>query len=192
MNKLLNQLIMEIQQTPQNALSHSVVKAIINAPIEKVNIADWLLKLPDEEYQRCSTQHIGAGISSTYDSQPMSINVETIGDALMVQHYVAIVHDAHYCCMLSKSDAITKNGRTKVQVKWELSVKAIDDNTCEYTNEIHATATPEFFEFMKTHDIKLENAQASRQLASDTHNHEETPLFAKSIEKKALTGTYGI
>lgn len=183
---------MEIQQTPENVLSHSVVTAIINAPIEKVNIADWLLNLPDEEYQRCSTQHIGAGISSTYDGLPVSINVETIGDALMVQHYVAVVHQPDYCRMLSISDAITKNGRTKVQVLWELRAKAVDANTCEYINEIHATATPQFLEFMKEHGITLEQAHALRQLASDIHNHEETPLFAKSIEKKALTGQYGI
>ncbi|GAA3926278.1 hypothetical protein GO495_04550 [Chitinophaga oryziterrae] len=183
---------MEIVQTPENALSHSVVTAIINAPIEKIDIADWLLHLPDAEYQRCSTQHIGAGITTTYDGQPMSINVETIGDALMVQHYVAVVHRADYCRMLSVSDSITKNGRTKVQVLWELSVRKIDDNTCEYKNEIHATATDEFFEFMKAHELTLEKAAAARQAASDSHNHEETPLFAKSIEKKALTGTYGI
>lgn len=181
---------MEILQTPENALSHSVVTAVINAPVEKVNIADWLLHLPDAEYQRCSTQHIGAGITTTYDGQPVSINVETIGDALMVQHYVATVHRADYCRMLSVSDSITKNGRTKVQVLWELKVTRIDDKTCLYTNEIHATATPELFAYLKEHGVSLADAAAARQAASDTHNHEETPLFAKSIENKALTGKY--
>jgi hypothetical protein len=94
-----------IQQTPENTLSVSTVKATINAPIEKVDIAEWLLNLPDEEYQSCWTKHIGAGISSTYDGQSMSINVETIGDALMIQHYVAVIHRADYCCMSSVSDA---------------------------------------------------------------------------------------
>lgn len=181
---------MEITQTKENALSHSTVTAIINAPIEKVNIADWLLNLPDAEYQRCSTQHIGAGITSTYDGQPMSINVETIGDALMVQHYVATVYRPDYCRMLSISDSITQNGRTKVQVLWELKATKIDENTCLYTNEIHATATPEMFAYLKEHNVDLAGAAASRQAASDAHNHEETPNFAKSIENKALTGKY--
>ncbi|WP_223598705.1 hypothetical protein [Chryseobacterium sp. GVT01B] len=181
---------MEIVQIPENALSHSSVSVIINAPIEKVNIADWLLNLPDAEYQRCSTQHIGAAISTTFDGKPVSLNVETIGDALMVQHYVADVHRPDYCRMLSTSDSITKNGRTKVQVLWELKVTKIDENTCLYTNEIHATATPEMFEYLKEHGINLTDAAASRQAASDTHNHEETPNFAKSIENKALTGQY--
>ncbi|MCD0488074.1 hypothetical protein LPB86_07525 [Pedobacter sp. MC2016-14] len=183
---------MEIQQTPKNALSHSTVKSIINAPIEKVNIADWLFNLPDAEYQKCSPAHIAAGFTRTLDGEPMSINVETIGSALIIQHYVATEYRADYCRMLSISDSITANGRSKVQVLWELKATRIDDNTCEYTNEIHATATPEFFEFIKLHNISLAQAAYDRQVASDAHNQEETPLFAKSIEKKALTGEYGI
>lgn len=181
---------MEIQQTSKNALSHSLVKAVIKAPIEKVNIADWLLNLPDAEYQRCSVNHIAAGATTTYEGQPMSINVEMIGEALVVQHYVATEYRADYCRMLSLSDVISKNGRSKVQVLWELKVTAIDDNSCEYTNEIHATATPEFLDFIRENGISLAQAAAARQAASDVHNHEETPLFAKSIEHKALTGFY--
>lgn len=180
----------EIKQTPSNALSASIVKAVINAPIEKVNIADWLLHLPDAEYQKCSTHHIAAGTTTTYDGQPMSINVETIGDALIIQHYVAVEARPDYCCMLSISDALTQNGRSKVQVKWELRATKIDENTCEYSNEIHATATENFMDFIKEHGITLAQAAAARQKASDEHNHEETPLFAKSIEHKALTGKY--
>lgn len=181
---------MEIIQTAANALSHSAVSAIIKAPIEKVNIADWLLNLPDAEYQRCSTQHIGAGITTSYTGEPMSINVETIGDALMVQHYVAMVHRPDYCRMLSVSDSITKNGRTKVQVLWELKATKIDDKTTLYTNEIHATATPEMMTYLQEHGLTLDGAAAARQAASDAHNREETPNFAKSIENKALTGKY--
>src|SRR5262249_32893854 len=36
--------------------------ATIHAPIERVDIADWLLHLPDAEYQRCAPpDHIAAG-----------------------------------------------------------------------------------------------------------------------------------
>lgn len=183
---------MKIKQTPENALSQSTVKAIINAPIEKVDIAGWLFNLPDAEYQACSTAHIAAGFTRTLDGQPMSINVETIGTALIVQHYVATEYRPDYCRMLSVSDAITASGRSKVQVLWELKATRLDEHTCEYTNEIHATATPEFLEYLKAHNLTLAQAAHDRQVASEAHNHEETPLFAKSIEKKALTGTYGI
>jgi hypothetical protein len=37
----------------------------------------------------------------------MSINVETIGEALMVQHFVAEVREPRFCRLISISDAIT-------------------------------------------------------------------------------------
>ncbi|WP_263357246.1 hypothetical protein [Acidicapsa ligni] len=168
-----------------NTLSLSTVTAIIHAPIEKVNIADWVLHLPDAEYQRCSTAHIAAGSTTTEDGRPMSINVETIGDAFVVQHYVAEVHEPHYCRMLSISDSISPAGRTKLQVVWELSAKKIDDNTCEYTNHIHSTAIDQTLEFLKAHNVTIEAASAARQKASHAHNVEETPKFARSIEELA-------
>lgn len=89
-----------------------------------------MLHLPDAEYQRCSTAHIAAGNTTTDDGRPMSINVETIGNALVIQHYVAEVHTPQLCLMVSLSDFITPNGRTKVRVVWELSVTPIDAQSC--------------------------------------------------------------
>ncbi|HVU99590.1 MAG TPA: hypothetical protein VHE34_30420 [Puia sp.] len=183
---------MEIKQTKENALSASTVSAIINAPFERINIADWLLNLPDAEYQRCSVHHIAAGNTTTYDGEPMSINVETIGDALVVQHYVATEHRPDYCRMLSLSDTLTASGRSRVQVLWELKVEPIDEKTTRYTNTIHATATPEFLNFIAAHGISIAQAAKARQEASDAHNREETPNFAKSIENKALFGKYNL
>jgi hypothetical protein len=48
--------------------------AAIHAPVERVDIADWLLHLPDAEYQRCAPpDHIAAGTTTTDDGRPMSI-----------------------------------------------------------------------------------------------------------------------
>ena len=172
--------------TSDRRLSNSTVSAIMHVPLEKVNIANWLLTLPDAEYRRCSHAHIAAGTSTTDDGRTMSINVETIGDALIVQHYVAEVKEPTLCRMVSISDAINKNGRTKVKVEWTLSARKIDDRTTEYTNHIFASATDEFIAFIQEHDIALEQAAAARQAASDAHNREETPNFAASIEWHAL------
>src|SRR6202451_1193440 len=125
--------------TSDRRLSNSTVSAIMHVPLERVNIADWLLTLPDTEYQRCSHAHIAAGTSTTDAGRTMSINVETIGDALIVQHYVAEVKEAALCRMVSISDAISKNGRTKVRVEWTLSARKIDDQTTEYTNHIRGS-----------------------------------------------------
>ncbi|TDT94139.1 acyl dehydratase [Streptomyces sp. 846.5] len=56
----------------------------------------------------------------------MSINVEMIGTALMIQHYVGEITEPHHCRMVSVSDVFTPAGRSKVQVTWDLSVRPID------------------------------------------------------------------
>jgi hypothetical protein len=39
-----------------------------------------------------------------------------------------------HCRVLSTSDVLTPSGWTKIKVIWELSVKAIDNQSCELTN----------------------------------------------------------
>src|SRR5262245_10475394 len=100
--------------------------ATIHAPVERVDIADWLLHLPDAEYRRCAPpDHIAAGTTTTDDGRPMSINVEMIGGSLMVQHYVAEVHEPHHCRMVSLSDVQAQGGWTKICVISYLSVRAV-------------------------------------------------------------------
>lgn len=167
-------------------LSLSTVTATIHAPIDRVDIGDWLFHLADAEYQRCSQAHIAAGTTTSDDGRPMSINVETIGDAIVVQHYVAEVRGPLFCRMVSISDSISPVGRTQLQVIWELSAKTIDDANCEFTNHIHSSAIEQTLAFLQAHGISLEQAHAARQKASHAHNQEETPKFAKSIERWAL------
>ena len=83
--------------TSDRTLSLSTVTHIINAPLEKVDIADWLFNLSDYKYQRCSHAHIAAGTTTSDYGRPMKINVETIGYALMVQHFIAEIRESHLC-----------------------------------------------------------------------------------------------
>ncbi|WP_024510370.1 hypothetical protein [Bradyrhizobium sp. ARR65] len=169
-------------------LSSSAFSHVIDIPIEQVDIADWLFNLPEAEYQRCCPpDHISAGATWTDNGKPMSINVEMIGQTLMVQHYVGEIAEKHHCRMVSISDAFTPNGRTRVQVIWDLSVTEIDDKICEYTNSVVAHPTKEFLEFIKQHNIRFEDAATARQRDGGDHNRRETPLFAESIKRRALT-----
>jgi hypothetical protein len=56
----------------------------------------------------------------------------------------------------------------------------------QYSNHIHGSAIDESMAFFEKHGISIEKAREARQIASDTHNKEETPNFAKSLERKAL------
>jgi hypothetical protein len=112
-------------------LSSSAYSHVIAVPQARIDIADWLFNLAEAEYQRCCPpDHISCGSTFTDDGTRMSINVEMIGQTLMIQHYVAETATAHLCRMISTSDAFTPNGRTRVQIIWTLSVKPVDDTHC--------------------------------------------------------------
>jgi hypothetical protein len=176
----------------EKELSNSAYSHVIQAPIEKVDIAGWLFTLPEAEYCRCCPpDHISCAATTTDDGKKMSINVEMIGKTLMIQHYVAETATASLCPMVSTSDAFTPNGRTRVQVIWTLSVKRIDDKSCIYTNYVVAHPTSEFMDFIAKHNIRFEDAAAQRQHDGSDHNRRETPLFAASIERMGLGDAFG-
>ncbi|WP_331373458.1 hypothetical protein [Sinorhizobium chiapasense] len=164
----------------------SSFSAIINAPFEKIDIPQWCFTLPEHEYRRCSPAHIAAGFTTAPDGKRMSINVETIGGSLMVQHYVETLAEKHHLILESVSDIFTPTGRTTIHVLWELSAKRIDDRTCEFTNHVRSRATEEFKAFLDRQGIPFEVFRAQRQPMSIAHNQGETPLFAASIERAAL------
>ncbi len=167
-------------------ITESTSTAIIEAPVEFVDIADWVFTLPDAEYQRCSPAHIAAGFTTSDDGRRMSLNVETIGGNLMVQHYVEDIGEPHHVRLLSTSDVIGPGGRTKSGVVWELSVKALDSSKCELTNHVIGKTTPEYWDHLGKSGIPFEVARKAQDVSSSAHNAQETPLFAKSMERAAL------
>ena len=165
----------------------SRVSAIINAPIEKIDLPSWAFNLPDHEYQGCSPAHVAAGFTVTPDGRRMSINVEVIGGTLMVQHYVETLGRKDHLVLESVSDLFTPGGRTTIHVLWELSVKAIDDQHCEFTNRVRSQATEEFKNLLDRQGVPFDVFRTQRQPMSIAHNRGETPLFAASIERAALS-----
>ena len=169
-----------------NTLVKSSFSATIHTPIEHVDIPSWCFGLSESEYQSCSPAHVSAGVTTTPDGRRMSINVEVLGGSPMVQHYVEEIAEPDHLRLVSSSDIFTPTGRIKVGVIWDLSVKKIDGNTCEFTNEVHSSFTPELLESLAKQGIPREVFQAARKPISEAHNRQETPLYAKSIERHAL------
>jgi hypothetical protein len=167
-------------------ITESSRTAVVKVPIEFVDISTWLFSLPDAEYQRCSPAHIAAAATATDDGRRMSINVETIGGGLMVQHYVEDIGKKDHCRVLSTSDVLTPTGWAKIKVIWELSVKAIDKESCELTNHVIGSSTPEFLHYLAKSGTPFESAKQSLDVSAPAHNAQETPFFAASIEKQAL------
>ena len=169
-----------------NTLVESSFSAIINAPVETIDIPAWCFSLSEAEYQACSPAHCSAGVTTAPDGRRMSINVEILGGSPMVQHYVEEISSRDHLRLVSSSDVFTPTGRIKVGVIWDLSVKKIDDESCEFANTVHSTSTPELMEFLAKQGIPWEVFKIARKPISEAHNRQETPLFAKSIERHAL------
>ncbi|MBW8786605.1 hypothetical protein HFO94_28990 [Rhizobium leguminosarum] len=170
----------------ENQIVDSSFSAIINAPIEKIDIPQWCFALSEKDYQGCSPAHITAGFTTTPDGRRMSINVETIGGSLMVQHYVETLGERDHLILDSDSDVFTPSGRTTIHVTWELSAKRLDDAKCEFTNRVRSYATDEMLAFLDRQGIPFDIFRTQRQPMSIAHNKGETPLFAASIERAAL------
>jgi hypothetical protein len=168
-------------------ISNSICSSVINAPVEKVDLASWVFKLSEAEYRRCCPpDHISCGTTSTDEGNPMLLNVEMIGHALMVQRYAVETATPTLCKLVSLSEAFTPNGRTRVQVVWTLNTKRIDENTCELVNSMTVHPTAEFMDFIAQHKIKFKDAAGARQHVEGEHHRRETPLMAASIERMAL------
>jgi hypothetical protein len=169
-------------------LLRSNAKAVIHAPVEKIDIPEWLFALTDEEYQQCSTAHIAGGATRTPDGiKRISINVETVGPGLMVQHWTEDIAEKQRCRLVSMSDMFAQQERVKVQLTWETTVKPLSESTCEFTDSISMFETDEYLAFVEKSGASPEQVKDTIQRAIDAHNAEETPNFAKSIERKVLS-----
>ena len=116
----------------------------------------------------------------------MSINVETIGGGLMVQHYVEDISKKDHCRVLSTSDVLTPSGWTKIKVIWELSVKAIDKDSCELTNRVMGSSTPEFLHYSAKSGIPFESAKQSLDVSAPAHNAQRHPSSPRVSKRRRL------
>ena len=160
--------------------------AIINAPLEKIDIPAWCFSLPTAEYQGCSPAHVAAGSTTSPDGRRMSINVEVIGGTPMVQNYVETLAENHHLVLESVSDLFTPAGRTTIHVMWEMSVRPLDGGRCEFTNRVRTRPTEAFAAYLDRQGIPFDVFRTQRQAMSIAHNQGETPLFAASLERHAL------
>jgi len=169
-----------------DTLVQSTATAIINAPIESIDIPAWCFSLRDDEYQACSPAHFAGATTTAPDGRRMSLNVEVVGGSLMVQHYVEEIGDPDHLRLVSHSDLFTPSGRTKIDIVWDLRVRKLDGRSCEFTNTVRSSAPPEMVDFLARQGLAFDAFRAARRPNTEAHNRQETPMFAQSIERHAL------
>ncbi|AXL49410.1 hypothetical protein DSC91_001211 [Paraburkholderia caffeinilytica] len=173
-------------------IASSTAEATIHAPLAPIDLTEWVFTLTDSEYQACSKNHIAAAATLTPEGKRMSINVEHVGN-LMVQHYVEDIAGRSHCRLVSLSDSIGPDigSRVKIVVIWSFNVDAVDADTTRLTNSVEVRATPDYLQVLEQRGVPFAKASELAQQALTAHNAEETPLFAKDIERKALAGRWG-
>lgn len=173
-------------------IAKSVAEATIHAPLASVDLTEWVFTLTDSEYQACSKNHIAAAATLTPEGKRMSINVERVGN-LMVQHYVEDIAERSHCRLVSLSDSIGPDidSSVKIVVIWSFNVDAIDADTTRLTNSVEVRSAPGYLEALEKRGVPFAKASEFAQQALTAHNAEETPLFAKDIEGKALAKRWG-
>lgn len=173
-------------------IAESAAEVTIRAPLASVDLAEWVFTLTDSEYQACSKDHYAGATTLTPEGKRMSLNVERVGN-LMVQHYVEDVAERSHVRLVSQSDSIGPDigSRVKIVVIWAFTAAAIDAATTRFTNSVEVRSTPAYIEALEGRGVPLAKASEAAQQALSAHNAEETPLFAKDIERKALAKQWG-
>ncbi len=170
-------------------LVDSTAIAVIDAPLDRIDLGAWLTGLSDEEYRQCAVpDHRAAGWSRNAEGQPVSINVEEVGGTLMIQHYVAEILTPHHTRLVSISETQSPGGWQTVEVVWDISVTALGADRATFTNTVIARPTRSLLKALDAAGVTFEQAAAERNAAVVRHNAVETPNYAKSAERAALAG----
>jgi hypothetical protein len=180
----------QTQFTPR-ILAESSAKHHITAPTEDIDITDCLFNVEELEYINCtphSKAHLSAGFTHSPEGKRMSINVEDVAGALMIEHYVEDIGEKLHCRLLSTTDSLIDREYTTAHVIWELIAVPGDNNYSNFVNNVWVHTTEHYDRFLAKHGIGDKQSRKNFQNAVDLHNAEETPCFAEAIERKALKG----
>jgi hypothetical protein len=154
--------------------------ATLNAPADQVDLENWLFTLSDAEYQACARGHRAAG-TFVQDGTRGSVNVETIGGHLIVQHYHEVSAKPSRVEMLSKSSRVYLFHLVPatIQVRWVMAVEARTEDTSEFRCTVELIMSPL---------LRFLGAISLLGFAIRSHTVEETKLFGDDIVRKIGKG----
>jgi hypothetical protein len=151
---------------------------VIKAPADQVDLEDWLFTLSDSEYQATAKGHRAAGTFTTDGVRGM-VNVESIGPALIIQHYQEVHADSTRVEMLSNRSLayVLHLLPTAVRVRWTMTATPRTVDTTTFSCTVEADMSP----LVRLGSTLLGLGHFLRQ-----HVDEETLGFAASIHSKLL------
>ncbi len=116
---------------------HSVCEAPLEIPPGDIDLPRWLFGLSDKEYQNCAKGHLAAGSSFMPDGTQTSVNVESVGGHLMIQHYVPEISLENQLKLVSHSDCwLFHLWYVRLKVTWEMKVLPTSATKCLFQNTV--------------------------------------------------------
>lgn len=170
-------------------LGEAKAEALIHAPLEKIDISEWLFGLSSADYAGCAEGHQSAAQGRLPSGKRVSINVEYVAGFFMVQHYIETLSEKDRVRVISPNTLLWLNDKdyVELEITWELAIKKIDTDSCLLTCTVISASANESF-IKASHELN-KNSDPS-QTPFQLHINEETPLFARDIEGKALAGWF--
>jgi hypothetical protein len=160
-----------------HVLADVVSEVIVDAPIDSLDLARWVYSMGDRDYRRCARGHIACGSSPLPGGARSSINVESVGGHLLVQHYEPEVLEPRHIRMVSHASDmwIFRLFPARVRVVWDVSLHPRDDSSCTFRDHIRVEHKSRLLLFLSR--LALINWVVQR------HDDEETPHFAANLRE---------
>jgi hypothetical protein len=151
-------------------------QTVINAPVEQVDLEDWLFTLSDADYQAAAKAHRGAGTFTTDGVRGM-VNVESMGGTLIIQHYKAIHTEPTRVEMLSERSRayLFHLIPTPAWVHWIMTAAPRTQDTTTFLCVVEAELPPA---------LRLPAKLTGLEYFVRKHVDEETLGFAADITRK--------
>ena len=170
-------------------LGEATSEAIIQANIDRIDLPEWMFNLTSDEYAACAEGHQSAAQAVHPSGKRFSVNAEFVAGYFMVQHYIETRSEKDHVLAVSPNTQMWLDDERYVslQITWELSATKIDEQTTKLTcRVISETANESFAQASQSRSAGGTSEINPLQL----HINEETPLFAKDIERKAQAGVW--
>jgi hypothetical protein len=150
----------------------------LDVPASALHLPHWFYAFSDSEYQHCSRGHWGAGMSTSPDGRRTSVNVESVGGHLAVQHFVEEISEPDHLRLVSeRSDAwLFHLVHIHPRVTWEMTLIPSSDDSCNFRCTV-SVEHPSLF-------IKAASMLSLFPYFVERHDHEETKLFAENLAKR--------
>ena len=159
----------------------STTSVIVDLPANKLDLADWIVHFPNDEYIACTPAtgaHKQMYVYRDADGEWIFRNDESCGGFTMTQLYREEILEPNHVFLVSPRTKGRFWGFVPMtfQITWEIKVEPRDDNSSTFICTVGARLNPLYF---------IAGLLIRLSYWTEAHLEEETPRFADSAARWA-------